>query len=274
MELRFDRDAALLGKERSAPLPALIFALETTVLELEVDQRRVLIDRSNFALLPARARHRLRSRSPAPKAVTLHLSEAERARAEREYAPHIDPLRFAQILDERRVLPRTRWVDELVHRYLFERDVCERHGTDAARFCETELTKELYFLGHEQLGKRTRAPVVEQGSALVERARQAIEAELFAPFSSAALARRCHASESTLLRAFRRELGMPPSTYVRERRLDEARLLLESGRYSVGEVAERVGYQGQAAFTAAFHRKFHVAPSRLRPFGIKERRSR
>ena len=26
------------------------------------------------------------------------------------------------------VLPRTRWVDELVHRYVFEREVCERHG--------------------------------------------------------------------------------------------------------------------------------------------------
>jgi AraC-like DNA-binding protein len=38
---------------------------------------------------------------------------------------------------------------------------------------------------------------------------------------------------------------------------------MQSGRYSVGEVAERVGYRGQAAFAAAFQRKFHVAPSRL-----------
>ena len=40
--------------------------------------------------------------------------------------------------------------------------------------------------------------------------------------------------------------------------------VLESGRYSVGEIAARVGYTGQAAFAVAFQRKFHVAPSSVR----------
>ena len=162
------------------------------------------------------------------------------------------------------MLPRTRWVDELVHRYLFERDVCARHGSLATRFLETELIKELYFLADEQRAGRARAPVVGEGSALVERARAAIEASLFAPFAMAALARACHASESSLTRAFKQALGITPGAYVRERRLDEAMPLLESGRYSVGEVAARVGYARQAAFAAAFQRKFHVAPSSVR----------
>ena len=140
-----------------------------------------------------------------------------------------------------------------------------RHGSLATRFLETELIKELYFLADEQRAGRARAPVVGEGSALVERARAAIEASLFAPFAMAALARACHASESTLTRAFKQALGITPGAYVRERRLDEAMPLLESGRYSVGEVASRVGYARQAAFAAAFQRKFHVAPSRVRP---------
>jgi AraC-like DNA-binding protein len=263
MKLFLDRDPASFARARSQPEPALLFPLETTVVELVIARTRHRLDRSCFALVPPRLRHRITSRSPAPKLVTLLISASERQRAQREYAPHIEPKVFSRVLAESRILPRTRWVDELVHRYLFERQVCGRHASNAARFLETELVKELYFLGQEHASRQTRAPVVHEESALVERARQAIESELFAPFSTAELARRCHASESTLLRAFRRELGLPPSAYVRERRLDEALLLLESGRYSVGEVAGRVGYRGQAAFAAAFHKKFHIPPSRV-----------
>ncbi len=264
LELTLDRDPAELRRARLAAAPTMIFPLETTTVDLELGRARTRLDRTAFAVVPAGARFRVVSRSPAPKVVTLLVSAAAREHVEREYAPHVDPAELAAVLSAPRVLRRTRWVDELVHRYLFERDVCERHGTLAARFLELELTKELYFLGQEHRLGRTRAPVVGEGSRLVERARAALESSLFEPFTMSALARACHASESTLLRAFRRELGVAPGAYVRERRLDEALQLLESGRYSVGEVAERVGYRGQAAFATAFQRKFHVPPSRVR----------
>jgi AraC-like DNA-binding protein len=271
MQLVLDRDPAAFARARTRASPSLIFPLEATVIELEAAGLRAQrIDRGRFALLPARVRARVISRSPAPKVVTLILDGAERARMLRAYAEHVTAATFDRVLCEARLLPRTRWVDELVHRYLFERAVCQRHDSEAARFCETELVKELYFLGAEQLDRHTRANVTHQGSSLVERARAHIEAELFAPLSTAALARACHASESALLRAFRRELGVAPTAYARQRRLDEALLLLESGRYSVGEVAERVGYRGQAAFAAAFHKKFRQAPSRV----VRESRHR
>jgi len=270
MQLVLDRDPAAFARARTRSAPSLIFPLEATVVELEAAALRARLDRGRFALVPARTRARVLCCSPAPKLVTLVLDGTERARMIRAYAEHVTAATFDRVLAEPRLLGRTRWVDELVHRYLFERDVCGRHDSEAARFCETELTKELYFLGAEQLERRTRAIVTHQGSSLVERARVHIEADLFAPLSTAALARQCHASESALLRAFRRELGVPPTAYARQRRLDEALLLLESGRYSVGEVAERVGYRGQAAFAAAFHKKFRHPPSRV----VRESRRR
>ena len=270
MELLLDRDATAFPDARTSSAALLLFPLESTVVELESDALRWRLDRTSFALLPRRARYLIECSSPAPRLVTLILSGDERARAEKEYAPHLERPRMDRVLAEPRMLPRTRWVDELVHRYVFERSVCQRHDSSAARFCECELTKEVYFLGQEHAGMRTRAPVLHHGSALVERARAVIEAELFQPFSTAKLASRCHSSESALLRAFRRELGVAPSAYVRERRLDEALLLIETGRYSMGEVAERVGYRGQAAFAAAFHKKFRVPPSKV----LKASRSR
>jgi AraC-like DNA-binding protein len=265
MELVLDRDGAAFPLARQSALPIVLVPLESTVVELESPSLRTRVDRSSLAIVPRRTRYRLGCESPAPKLVTLSLPPETRALAAEEYAPYIDAARLERLVAAPRLLARTRWVDELVHRYVFERDVCKKHHSAAARFCELELTKELYFVAAEE-----RAPVVHQGSALVERARALIEAELFAPLSTAKLARRCHASESALLRAFRRELGVPPSAYVRARRLDEALLLIESGRYSVGEVAERVGYHGQAAFAAAFHKKFRMPPSQV----IKASRSR
>ena len=270
MQLLLERDPAAFARARTRPAPSLIVPLEATVVDLQTTGLRARLDRGGFALAPARTRVELVSRSPAPKLVTLILDGGERARMTRTYAEHVSAATLERVLAEARLLPRTRWVDEVVHRYLFEREVCGRHESEAARFCETELVKELYFLGAEQLERRTRANVTHQGSSLVERARAAIEAELFAPLSTAQLAQKCHASESALLRAFRRELGLPPTAYARQRRLDEALALLESGRYSVGEVAERVGYRGQAAFAAAFHRKFRQPPSRV----VRESRRR
>src|SRR5262249_43557594 len=78
------------------------------------------------------------------------------------------------------------------------------------------------------------------------------------------LAKHCGASESTVLRAFRREVGVAPAMYVRRRRLEEALHLLESGRYAVTEVAGRVGYDNPAAFAVAFRKHHGVSPSQAR----------
>jgi AraC-like DNA-binding protein len=183
----------------------------------------------------------------------------------RDYRPEVDARRLVEVLGGVRVLPRTRWVDELVQRYVFERSVCARRGSKAARFLEAELTKELFFLGCEQLDLRTRSSVLFEGDAVAARARAWIEEHLFEPFRIDELVRQCHVSESTVLRAFRRELGVSPLAYLRRRRLEESMQLLESGRYGVTEVAARVGYENPSAFAAAFRGQFGLAPSRARP---------
>lgn len=225
---------------------------------------RTRIDRASFALVPAGRRYAL-AIPEIGTAVTLVIDDVTRANATREYAPDLDARRLTEVLAAYRVLPRTRWVDELVHRYVFEREVCERPASNAARFLETELVKEVYFLGCEQLDHHTRASVLFEGDPIAAAAREWIEEHLFEPFRIDALVRHCHASESTLLRAFRKQLGVSPLAYARRRRLEQAMQLLESGRYAVTEVATRVGYDTPSAFAAAFHKQFGVTPSRVRP---------
>lgn len=244
---------------------ALVVPLDTSVIVLEIDDAPPeRIDRASFAIIPAATPYRVRAKSSVTRLATLLVADGARAKACLEYHPHVDARRFALLVATPRVLPRTRWVDELVHRYVFERAVCGKHGSAAAAFLETEIAKEIYFLCAERDDKRRRASVVNEEGDVVARARAWIDENLFAPLRVGDLARHAATSESTLLRAFRRELGRAPAAYAREKRLDAALLLLQSGRHTVGEVAARVGYASLAAFTAAFTRRFERAPSSVR----------
>jgi AraC-like DNA-binding protein len=263
MTLRDEREVARSPRARMDPAPTLVVPLEGTVVTLETGGLERHVDRSTFALVPAGRRYRLSTHRPLCRVVTLIVHEPAIDFACAEYAGHVERAELLCILATPSLFARTRWFDEIVQRYVFEHSVCEKPRSRAARFLVTEMTKELFFLGREHRQEETRASVVDEGSDLGRMTRAWIEAHLFEPFTMSDLARDCHASESTLLRAFRRELGVPPLTYARDRRLDEARSLLEAQRYAVGEVATRVGYTSLSAFTSAFRRRFGERPSSL-----------
>jgi len=95
----------------------------------------------------------------------------------------------------------------------------------------------------------------------MQRALRHVEDHLFDVDVLRDLAKASAASPSTLLRAFKREVGEGPLAYVRTRRLDEALLLLKSRSHTVGEVSALVGYRNLAAFSHAFRARFGVRPS-------------
>lgn len=263
--LSVERDAQLFAGWRTAPRPTLVLPLGSCVVQLTRDPRQpaVPVDRASLAVVPRGARYRLSSSSPAAELLTLLVGAEACARARDEYHPHVAADTLDQVLATPQLLPRTRWIDELAQRYLYERTVCFKHTSHAAVFLETELTKELYFLGAERLSGRARSSGVFEGSDALSRARQFVECHLFERVSVAELARVAHTSEATLLRTFLRQLGVTPALYQRARRLEEAVRLLRTGRHAVGEVARRVGYASLPAFTVAFRRQFGMPPSAL-----------
>jgi AraC-like DNA-binding protein len=246
-------------------LPSLVAPTGAGVDELRVGPTRHTFDRASFALLAPGVRATVEAKSPVSHILVLTIGDALAARLVAAYKGEIDPHRLDVHLHTTQLLPRTNWVNEVFHRYLFERAVCRRRDNDATRFLETELVKELYFLCEARAGERDRASVAEGQSPLVQRALDAIEERLFEPDVVQRLPRTCGASASTLLRAFKRELASSPIEYVRKRRLDESLLLLKSRRFIVSEVATLVGYRNFAAFSQAFRARFGVRPSEVRP---------
>jgi AraC-like DNA-binding protein len=67
-------------------------------------------------------------------------------------------------------------------------------------------------------------------------------------------------SQFALLRAFRRETGMPPHAYLNQLRVRRARLLLDSG-LTPADVAAQTGFADQAHMTRHFKRVVGVPPA-------------
>jgi AraC-like DNA-binding protein len=79
----------------------------------------------------------------------------------------------------------------------------------------------------------------------------------------AQLARDCGVSWRTLEKAFASFRGVTPVAYLRNRKLDGARQMLEQGA-SVREAATRYGFASVTTFANEYRRRFGMAPSRTR----------
>ena len=74
------------------------------------------------------------------------------------------------------------------------------------------------------------------------------------------LAQSVSLSRSRFASLFREQIGVPPGRYLRDFRLDRARLLLETTPLSVREVMAAVGFNDPSHFSRDFDRAFGVSP--------------
>ena len=98
----------------------------------------------------------------------------------------------------------------------------------------------------------------------IGRALAAIHRRPGEPWSVDALADIAHASRSIFSERFTSLVGVPAARYLARWRMHLASVWLQNERLSVAEVAERLGYESEAAFSRAFKRLRGVPPSALR----------
>ncbi|MHA6164300.1 helix-turn-helix transcriptional regulator [Pseudomonas sichuanensis] len=114
------------------------------------------------------------------------------------------------------------------------------------------------------LNPRAGAPIVASSRLPYAAFDAHIEQHAAYPLQVADLARLAGLSSARLHARFTAECGMTPMDYIRQRRLHMARQLLRESLLPVGEIAARVGYESQSAFSAAVMRAFGCTPSALR----------
>jgi AraC-like DNA-binding protein len=158
-----------------------------------------------------------------------------------------------------RLLDRSPWLEQMLQEYFFER-VVEKRSSTHARFLEQAIIREAAKLFCKLDSSPTPAVQPPEPADVAVRAIRHIESNLFSPLSNQAIARAIGVSESDLLRKFRQKTGTTPYAFIKDRRLDEAKRLLETTRNSVGDVALLVGYNNFGAFTDAFKAKTGCSP--------------
>ena len=98
------------------------------------------------------------------------------------------------------------------------------------------------------------------GRDLAHEARNLLDNHLDEPPSSEELARRLGVGQTTLRRLFKAEFGLTMLDYLRDRRLETARLLLREGRLQIAQIAWRVGYRCPTNFAHAYKTRFGCSP--------------
>lgn len=67
-----------------------------------------------------------------------------------------------------------------------------------------------------------------------------------------------------LVHAFKKYTGLSPINYLLEKRIQEAKSLLESADYSISEVASLIGFSSQSYFSQTFKKKLGKTPNEYR----------
>jgi AraC-like DNA-binding protein len=98
----------------------------------------------------------------------------------------------------------------------------------------------------------------------ISRAIGAIHQAPGARWSVADLAKEAAMSRSSFAARFTELLGEPPLRYVTRWRMAMAARALREGAQSTKEIAERFGYESQAAFTKAFRREVGTTPGGIK----------
>ena len=97
----------------------------------------------------------------------------------------------------------------------------------------------------------------------IARAVRYIRQHLYDAFTVADLAAHVGFSPQYFSARFRKETGIPPSAFLEDCRLEEARRMLLEGHGKVLEIAEALGFCSPSYFTQRFYKKYGELPSQI-----------
>jgi len=99
---------------------------------------------------------------------------------------------------------------------------------------------------------------------ILARLKEHIETNLDGSLTIAELANLAGLSLSHFARSFRRSVGVPPHSYVKQRRVARAREMLAATNLPVAEIALVLGFSDQSHFTRRFREITGVPPGAYR----------
>ena len=123
-------------------------------------------------------------------------------------------------------------------------------------------------------GRSEKSPFVQALSdKQIARALGQLHAHPETPWTLASLAESIGLSRAALAKRFKKLTGVPMFDYLTRVRMQRARELLRETRLPLYEVASRVGYESDLAFTRTFKKHAGTTPTRYRKAGTADNES-
>ncbi|MEN3942561.1 AraC family transcriptional regulator [Prosthecobacter sp. SYSU 5D2] len=264
----FDREVRIRCNEEE-DFYVLTFALEGHWQEISGARRR-LHDRHAGTMALIRfsqsKEHRAMPTAHARKARHLTLavegSQLRQWMTERELAEHPQWRRFLNGEGEPCIVapltPRARLVVEQIQNCPFQ-GICRTLSMEAR--CLDLIVEMIAFLSPAPApaSRRLTSQDQERINAAAEFLRQSLEA----PPTLVELATRVSLSESKLKSGFHQVFGTTTFGYLRQQRLEKARLLLERGDCSILDASHMVGISNPSHFASLFKQQFGMNPKQF-----------
>ncbi len=96
---------------------------------------------------------------------------------------------------------------------------------------------------------------------LFERVVTYVESKLYEPLTIAEICQQFSLSRSSLQLLFKNAVDQSPKKYISDMKLEKSCQMLRENKYTVSEIALRLGYSSIHYFSNAFSQKYHVSPS-------------
>lgn len=144
-----------------------------------------------------------------------------------------------------------------------EREI-ELYALFAALYKQKGLQQYTMFsLFYETLAKLKQMLVSGQETASLRmiKAKEYIHKNLSSgALSVSAVAEYVNVSDVYFRKEFKKTFGISPATYIKNKRIESAKLLLKTGYYTVGTVAEKCGFESLSYFSYEFRRVVGTSP--------------
>lgn len=175
---------------------------------------------------------------------------------------NISYLEFESLYKESQIFTRSEFLEQFLQEYFFKRIVLNERTE--LKILEEQILIELLSLLFRKTTNELKANKISLNESTAQRARRFIETNLFSNLTLKIIGKAIGCSTSVLGKKFKADFATTPYSYIKNRRLQEAKNLLEKTSYSVSEVALIVGYNNFGAFSEAFSSKYKKNPRVLK----------
>ncbi len=139
-------------------------------------------------------------------------------------------------------------------------------GLVRSAFLEAKI-HEIFFLQVKQyyddlISSGTNAIIRENDLKKIHLAKEIIHSDLKNAPTIKELAKKVGTNEFKLKKAFKEVFNSTIYNYIRDKRLEKARLLLIENSMSIGEISEAIGYKNSGHFSKRFKEKYGMLPKK------------